>query len=95
MRSTIETVQDAIFDKKEILKKLICERDELLNRICSNQDQIKNFKNKIEALEVDLKSLSAIEENGRKVGNYGAQNGCNLSQRPEPMNCDNGVRKLQ
>lgn len=79
MLDTIDTINDVILDKKQILNKLICEKEEIIGKLCEKHEMIKNFKWKIEKLEADVKSLYAIEANKRQVGNYGAQNGCNLS----------------
>lgn len=57
MQSIIETVSDAIFAKRELLKTLNEEKEEILSQLCSKQQVINQNQAKIESLERELKAL--------------------------------------
>lgn len=57
MQSIIETVSDAIFAKRELLKTLNEEREEILAKLCSKQQVINQNQAKVESLDRELKAL--------------------------------------
>jgi predicted nuclease with TOPRIM domain len=60
MHLTLDTIGDVIFQKRETLKNLKEEREDLINKLCGNQRNINDFTSKIGQLEVEHKKLSEI-----------------------------------
>lgn len=76
MQATIDTIKEAIFEKKEYLKKLNEDQNELVRHLSLNYQTASELRVKIYTLEDELKSLYNIqsENNGALDINIGSQN---------------------
>ena len=57
MQTTIDTLGDVIFEKREILKKLNEEREQLLKKLCGKQSSINLMEVLISQLSVERQSI--------------------------------------
>lgn len=95
MQATIETIKGVIFEKKEYIKKLNEDQNELIRHLSLNYQTIAGLKVKVQTLENELHTLysNQSEPNGLSADctKYPVYNEASLKKSPisEKMGADN------
>lgn len=90
MQTAIEAVADSLFEKRELLKSMKSEREELINKLSDKQNSIKNIEGLVFRLEHDLSKMHEGQKKeyyeGLKSADAGLRDGCNLSADSKQLN---------
>lgn len=87
MTTIIDTINDALFKHREVLKTLNEEQEELLLKLCSNRQTSGHIKNTVAKLESELKSLYE--------STYGQKSGCDTQGPAAFINSGLGAQSLE
>lgn len=80
MQTAIEAVADALFSKRELLKVMKANREELINRLTNDHNSIRNMEGLVYRLEQDLSKMHTDQKEEYDRGIKSASgDGCNLS----------------